>query len=97
MNEKATAMRFTDNTILPSEITPKSIFEGRRELIKAAAAGSFGLALAPWFAREALAANPDKLVVNQNTAYASKDELSGYKNVTSYNNFYEFGTDNAYS
>jgi methionine sulfoxide reductase catalytic subunit len=93
LNEKAISMRFTNNTMLPSEITPKSVFEGRRELIKAAAVGSFGLALAPWFSREALAANPDKLAATQNPAYAAKDELSGYKNVTSYNNFYEFGTD----
>jgi methionine sulfoxide reductase catalytic subunit len=86
-------MRFIDNTILPSEITPKSVFEGRRELIKAAAAGSFGLALAPWFFREALATSPDKLAATLNPTYAVKDDLSGYKNVTTYNNFYEFGTD----
>jgi sulfoxide reductase catalytic subunit YedY len=90
---KGIPMRFIDNTILPSDITPKGIFEGRRELIKAAAAGSFGLALAPWFSREALASNPEKLAATLNPAYAVKDELSGYKNVTTYNNFYEFGTD----
>ena len=38
-----------------AKVTPKNVFEGRRELIIAAAAGSFGLALAPWFSREALA------------------------------------------
>ena len=72
-------MRFIDNTILPSDITPKGVFEGRRELIKAASAGSFGLALAPWFSREALASNPEKLAATLNPAYAVKDELSGYK------------------
>ena len=86
-------MRFIDNIILPTDITPKNVFEGRRELIKAAAAGSFGLALAPWFSREALASNPEKLAATLNPTYVAKDELSGYKNVTTYNNFYEFGTD----
>jgi sulfoxide reductase catalytic subunit YedY len=88
-------MRFIDKTILPSDITPQTIFEIRCNLIKAAAAGSFGMALAPWFSREALAANPEKLSATLNQTYASKDELTPYKYVTSYNNFYEFGTDKA--
>ena len=88
-------MRFIDKTILPSDITPQAIFENRRNLIKAAAAGSFGMALAPWFSREALAANPEKLSAVLNQAYAPKDELTPYKYVTGYNNFYEFGTDKA--
>jgi sulfoxide reductase catalytic subunit YedY len=86
-------MQMKDQKILPSDITPKSVFENRRELIKAAAAGSFGLALAPWFSRNVLAANSEKLAATLNPAYTPKDELSGYKNVTTYNNFYEFGTD----
>jgi sulfoxide reductase catalytic subunit YedY len=88
-------MQFIDKTILPSDITPQAIFENRRNLIKAAAAGSFGMALAPWFSREALAANPEKLSAVLNQAYASKDGLTPYKYVTTYNNFYEFGTDKA--
>ena len=88
-------MRFIDKTILASDITPQAIFENRRTLIKAAAAGSFGAALAPWFSRQALAANPEKLSATLNSAYSSKDELTPYKYVTSYNNFYEFGTDKA--
>jgi sulfoxide reductase catalytic subunit YedY len=86
-------MPFFDPTILPSDVTPQSVFEGRRDLIKAAAAGSFGMALAPWFSRQALAASPEKLAATLNSAYSAKDELTPYKYVTSYNNFYEFGTD----
>ena len=87
-------MRNFDNNISPDEITPQNIFENRREIIKAAA-GSFGMALAPWFAREALAANVDKLSATPNPTFTTKEDLSGYKNVTTYNNFYEFGTDKA--
>ena len=86
-------MRYFDPKILASEITPQAVFENRRDLIKAAAAGTFGLALAPWFSRQALAANPDKLAATLNPSYAAKDELTPAKYVTSYNNFYEFGTD----
>ncbi len=74
-------------------ITPKSIFDQRRELIKAAAAGSFGLSLASWFSREALAMVPEKLAATANPLYSSKGDVTPYKSATTYNNFYEFGTD----
>ena len=88
-------MSFIDKTILPGDITPRSVFENRRSLIKAAAAGSFGMALAPWFSREALASNPEKLSAALNATYSTKEELTPYKYATTYNNFYEFGTDKA--
>ena len=86
-------MSFIDKTIVASDITPKAVFENRRTLIKAAAAGSFGAALAPWFSREAFASTPEKLSATLNSTYSTKDEATPYKYVTSYNNFYEFGTD----
>jgi len=88
-------MSFKDHQLLSSEITPKVIFENRRELIKSAAAGAFGLALAPWFSRDALANNPQKLAATLNPGFSVKEEPTSYKYVTTYNNFYEFGTDKA--
>ena len=86
-------MYINDPKQLSQEITPKAVFEERRNLIKSAAAGAFGLALAPWFSREALASNPQKLLATPNPNFALKDETTSYKYVTGYNNFYEFGTD----
>ena len=86
-------MTYQDPHILPSDITPQAVYEKRRQLIQAAAAGSFGLALAPWFSREALAANTQTLVATPNPLYLGKDDLTPLKDVTGYNNFYEFGTD----
>ena len=85
--------------IASSEITPRGIFEQRRNLIRAAAAGTFGAALAPFFARSAFAetASPNagsvKLAAKTNPQFVLKDKLTPYKDVTTYNNFYEFGTD----
>ncbi len=85
--------------IASSEITPREIFEQRRNLIRAAAAGTFGAALAPFFARSAFAetASPNagsvKLAAKTNPQFVLKDKLTPYKDVTTYNNFYEFGTD----
>jgi len=86
-------MIYQDPHILPSDITPQAVYEKRRLLIQAAAAGSFGLALAPWFSREALAANTQTLAATPNPLYLGKDDLTPLKDVTGYNNFYEFGTD----
>jgi|UniRef100_UPI004048B9AF methionine sulfoxide reductase catalytic subunit len=86
-------MRFTPDKIPSSEITPKAIFDERRKWIQAAAAGAFGAALVPWFSRNALAASGQKLNAIPNPSYLPSDALTSYKDVTTYNNFYEFGTD----
>jgi sulfoxide reductase catalytic subunit YedY len=86
---------FHDPTIHASDITPQSIFEQRRSLIKFAATGGMGMALAPWFSREAFASNPDAMKFKNviESPYSTKETLSEYKEVTTYNNFYEFGMD----
>ncbi|MEW6707450.1 MAG: protein-methionine-sulfoxide reductase catalytic subunit MsrP [Pseudomonadota bacterium] len=82
---------------IPSDITPRAVYEGRRTLLKQLAAGA---ALGPWAAREALAlaTRPGKLAplnaASSSVAGAmTMDKLTPYQDVTSYNNFYEFGTD----
>ena len=85
------------------EITPRAVFEQRRRLLAAAAAGTFGAALAPWGLRQAWAAGSEagrgeRLAAKPHPAYAldaSDAVLTPYKDVTGYNNFYEFGTDKA--
>jgi sulfoxide reductase catalytic subunit YedY len=84
---------------LPSaEITPRAVYEDRRRLLKLLAAGS----LAPWAARQAFAqtARPNVLAALPGARSAvagatTMEKLTPYKDVTSYNNFYEFGTDKA--
>lgn len=74
-----------------SEITPQNVFNDRRTLLKLAAGGALGLEMSSWFARDALAQT--KLAVKSNPAYTLMEKQTSYKDVTSYNNFYEFGTD----
>src|SRR5262245_58847528 len=71
--------------IRPSYITPHAAYLSRRELIAGTAAVGVATALpAPGSAAKRPAA----------TSSRSTDEpLTTYKNVTTYNNFYEFGTD----
>jgi len=79
-----------------SEITPRAVFESRRTFIKQLAIGSIaGGALAEMAAREAFAQAPgaNKLAAKQNTGYVVMDKPTAFKDATTYNNFYEFGTD----
>ncbi len=89
----------------PSEITPRRVYEERRDLIKLMAAGAAGAALASWASREALAqgaagARPGRLAAlpgakSSLAGAVTMEKLTDYKDASSYNNFYEFGTDKA--
>jgi sulfoxide reductase catalytic subunit YedY len=84
-----------------SEITPRAVYEGRRQWLAQLAAGAGGVALAAWAQREAFAqtaSRPGKLAALPGRKSAlsggtSAEKLTPYEDVTSYNNFYEFGTD----
>ncbi len=83
---------------LSSEITPREVFEQRRHLLKLLAAGSAGAAMASWAARDAMAAAPGKLpplpgARSTVPGAMTMEKLTDYKDVSTYNNFYEFGYD----
>jgi methionine sulfoxide reductase catalytic subunit len=85
-----------------SEITSRRAYEQRRTMLKLLAAGGAGAALASWAARDARAATagPGKLAALPGGASSvagatTMEKLTPYKDATTYNNFYEFGTDKA--
>jgi sulfoxide reductase catalytic subunit YedY len=86
---------------LASEITPSAVYQDRRRMLQWLATGAAGAALASWAGREAFAQQvqrPGKLApistVRSSVAGAqTMEKVTAYKDVTSYNNFYEFGTD----
>lgn len=77
--------------ILPSEITPEKVYFARRELLTA---GLSGAALATLGLPEAQAAAPtgERLAAPRNAALSIKDDPNSWEDITTYNNFYEFGT-----
>ena len=86
----------------PSDITPRAIYEQRRDLIKLLAGGAAGAVLAGWAARDAMAQTPrpGKLAALPGARSAvagavTMEKLTDYGDGTGYNNFYEFGTDKA--
>lgn len=91
---------------LASEITAPQVVADRRALLLQMATGVAGLSMASWASRQALAQNasaiekPGKLA----TLLSKPSGVPGamviekptpYKDASSYNNFYEFGTDKA--
>ncbi|MFM9880555.1 MAG: protein-methionine-sulfoxide reductase catalytic subunit MsrP [Burkholderiaceae bacterium] len=93
------------NHAVPSEITAYSTYQRRRDLIKLMASGAAGAAMASWAGRQALAqtpayTRPGKLAVlaGGKSALAGAnvaEKVTDYKDTSTYNNFYEFGTDKA--
>ncbi|MGN6651395.1 protein-methionine-sulfoxide reductase catalytic subunit MsrP [Trinickia sp.] len=92
-------MLLTGEDIAASEITPRAVFENRRRVLQAA--GAAGLAAAGGalgFSRAAFGAfaSPDakaqKLAAVTNGKFVVPEKVTPYQDITTYNNFYEFGT-----
>ena len=88
------------NHPLASDITPQTVYEGRRDMLRLLATGVAGTAMAGWAARDAQAqtVRPNKLAALPGAKSAVvgavvMDKVTDYKDASSYNNFYEFGTD----
>ena len=85
-----------------SEITPRAIYEGRRDMLRLLGTAAAGTALAGWAARDAWAQTPPpgklaalKSVKSTVPGAQSMEKVTDYKDATTYNNYYEFGTDKA--
>ena len=89
-----TKRNYTDPSILSSDITPESVFLNRRSLIKsatvAAVAGSTAI---PSTSASAGQAAEQPLNYAPQEEHPLTSEQTPIEAVTSYNNFYEFGTD----
>src|SRR5690348_8252523 len=83
--------------IASHEITPRDVFENRRRALRSIGAfAATGLAGASGLAHATLT-SPDakgqKLAATTNARFVALDKPTPLKDITSYNNFYEFGTD----
>ncbi|MCX4165746.1 MULTISPECIES: protein-methionine-sulfoxide reductase catalytic subunit MsrP [Paraburkholderia] len=91
------SMALRGDDIARGDITPQQFFENRRRVLQAAGAAALGGLIG--VNGEALAAytSPDsraqKLAAKTNPKFVVTDKVTPYKDITTYNNFYEFGTD----
>lgn len=90
------------NHKLGSEITPLQVYQNRRDWMRQVAAGAAGTTLAAWAGRDARAQmqtpRPGKMPVlaaapSRVPGAMTMEKLTTYQDASTYNNFYEFGTD----
>ena len=98
-------IKTTDNGFIhsvPSEITPRQAYSNRRQMIRSLVAGAAGASLAAFAGRQAFGQaatqRPGKLAVLAAGKTAvlgavTMEKPTDYKDASTYNNFYEFGTD----
>jgi sulfoxide reductase catalytic subunit YedY len=82
--------------IRSSEITDKSLYLERRRFLQTTVTCALSIAaanLVPGLTVQGLAQTREKLVGVQKSALSTDEPLTPYKDITNYNNFYEFGTD----
>jgi sulfoxide reductase catalytic subunit YedY len=80
--------------IVPSDITPRALFDTRRDFIRAAGLGA-GAALLGSLPEIAGAQGKrgEKFGPLAKSPFSTDEKLNDYEDITSYCNFYEFGTD----
>lgn len=80
-----------------ADITPKSVYLNRRQLLRAMGIGVAGGLLARNFSHllfpPVKAAAGSKLNVTVRSPFSTTEKQNSFEDVTHYNNFYEFGTD----
>jgi sulfoxide reductase catalytic subunit YedY len=79
--------------ILPSEITPRAAYEGRREFVKQLGRAAFVAAAPALPVSMAQAQSGPKIPGIKKSSFSTIEKQTAYKDVTTYNNYYEFGTD----
>ncbi|KNY12283.1 sulfoxide reductase catalytic subunit YedY [Achromobacter piechaudii] len=79
--------------ILPSEITDETVWRSRRELMLRAGLTAAAVGLPGWASRSAFAQDAGALTGKPNGSLSVMDKPTSLADVTSYNNYYEFGVD----
>ena len=83
----------TVTQIASSKITPESVWLNRRNLMKAAAAGAGVTAVGETIAQPKVLKELNFTMAADDTPFKAAEDLTPYEAATTYNNFYEFGTD----
>ncbi|CAB3688656.1 protein-methionine-sulfoxide reductase catalytic subunit MsrP [Paraburkholderia rhynchosiae] len=95
--KRSDRIQLTGDDIARSEITPQHIFQNRRRVLQAAGAMALGSLIGVNDEALAAYASPDpkaqKLAAKTDAKFVTLDKITPFKDITTYNNYYEFGTD----
>lgn len=76
-----------------SEVTPESVYRNRREFLRVAAAAAIGTAAAVQGGEVEAQGSLPAIPNVRKSPFSTTEKQTAYKDFTTYNNFYEFGTD----
>ena len=78
-----------------SEVTPEHVYRTRRDFVKTAVAGGLGLVAgaACGDVGEGLVSAQAALRATRNPKFVASDKVNTFEEITTYNNFYEFGVE----
>ncbi len=79
--------------IKSSEITSESLYHRRREFLRTAAVAALGVAAEAAMPEKLRAGSDERWPRGKKGPYDTDEEVNTFKEITTYNNFYEFGTD----
>src|SRR5579864_1110803 len=79
--------------IPPSEITPKSLYMNRRQFMGGAAVFGAALAAGAYEMVNPSEANANTKLTTAPSKFSTTEKQTPFKDITNYNNFYEFSTD----
>ena len=82
------------NDVLPSEITDESVYLKRRDLLKKAGLATVGMMAGQSMLATASSSGPSGAVLKdvQKSPFSTDQSPNSWADVTTYNNYYEFGT-----
>ena len=83
-------IRKSNHVIQSSEITPESVYLNRRSVLQTIGTLSTGLAMNV-LVNDSIRANESQLNFSPNAGYSTTESINSYEDITTYNNFYEFG------
>lgn len=91
---KRSADSILSPSIKPSEITSKAVYQSRRRFLQGGASLALGssLGLTSMLATQKISHAAEKFSQLIKSPFSTDETLTPYKDVTTYNNFYEFGT-----
>ena len=97
MRIKRTSGTILPSDIKPSEITSKEVYQSRRRFLQGGAALALGsgLCISSMLASQKVSHAASRFSQLVKSPFSSDEILTPYKDVTTYNNFYEFGTSKA--
>ncbi len=85
--------RGSASDIKSSEITERRVFEQRRRFLRGSLLAGAALAAGPASLLAARLEPAKQIIEQRDSPYSTEEDLTPYKKVAGYNNFYEFGID----